>query len=149
MKTRYEGMPSFFHLPTPATAVSGYLKDKRLFQCLCLFFLAPLVASAAAGIDASKIEYHEAFSSVAVTSLSGAGSSTGTVVNVTFSNSSGQDQTVHYRLNWLGSSGKPIVQGEPWNVVTVAAHSDKSVSASTSNPNVADYRIQLSLGKNF
>lgn len=116
---------------------------------LLLLSAAPLVAPAYAGVDASKVEYYEPLSSITLISLSSTTSGTGTIVSAVFSNSSSQNQNIYYRIVWLDASGNPIATGEPWTMTAVNGTSERSVSLSINNPSVSNYRIQVSLGRNF
>ena len=115
---------------------------------MCGLFLATPCVYA----SESRIEYVSSLQTIEGRVISVRETSEGLIVFLQFTNRSLAEQRAFYRINWLDTSDRDVdqpVPAEPWRVISIPAYEARSAEITSPTPRAKDFRIQISVGKEF
>jgi uncharacterized protein YcfL len=112
---------------------------------MCGLFLATQRVDA----SDSRIQYVSSLQTIEARVVSIRETSEGPIMLLQLTNRGAAEEGALYRVNWLDESGHDVVLGEAWRPISIPAYEARSAEISAPNPSATDYRIQISVGKEF
>jgi uncharacterized protein YcfL len=108
-----------------------------------------LVATKSVYAGEPKVEYVSSLQTIEARIVSARESREGLILYLQLTNRSGAEEHAFYRINWLDGSGNEVPLGEAWRSISIPAYEARPVQITAPTTSAKDYKIQLSVGKEF